>query len=306
MIDYAELIPSKDVRAYMEKRGRVLTDFEKAALIYNHSEMSYSKKATQLKELMELTEDSNLKEEIQERLSYDERCLNKFYENDGTCIYELQVYDPENQESCEQGYYTTGEVAVTCGKKFHENFSVHKIVVLKEEKEPEDCRSDYIAAIYIDSQGKVRGYYSSEVEWSAKKSEIDCRRFENAFIKIPHPFRNGDFVKIKNNPSLEDEVCIVECFNLESDESTSKQHSASYDYEDASLRVSYIYGAARFGHDHVRIVDIEFATPNEVDPKYGLLYCAQNLVLGRGGLNDLQLLCDEYRSRRRFKSSDEE
>ena len=64
MIDYAELIPSKDVRAYMEKRGRVLTDFEKAALIYNHSEMSYSKKATQLKELMELTEDSNLKEEI--------------------------------------------------------------------------------------------------------------------------------------------------------------------------------------------------------------------------------------------------
>ena len=151
MIDYAELIPSKDVREHMEKKGRVLTDFEKATLIYNHSEMSYSKKATQLKELMELTEDSNLKEEIQERLSYDERCLNKFYENDGTCIYELQVYDPENQESCEQGYYTTGEVAVTCGKKFQENFSVHKIVLLEEEKEPEDCRSDYIAAIYFDS-----------------------------------------------------------------------------------------------------------------------------------------------------------
>ena len=86
MIDYAELIPSKDVREHMEKKGRVLTDFEKATLIYNHSGMSYFKKAIQLKELMELTKDSNLKEEIQERISYDERCLNKFYENDGTCI----------------------------------------------------------------------------------------------------------------------------------------------------------------------------------------------------------------------------
>ena len=173
MIDYAELIPSKDVREHMEKKGRVLTDFEKATLIYNHSGMSYFKKATQLKELMELTEDSNLKEEILERLFYDERCLNKFYENDGTCIYELQVYDPENQESCEQGYYTTGEVAVTCGKKFQENFSVHKILILTEEKEPIECRSDYSSTVYFDNQGQVRGYYSSEIEWTAKKSELN-------------------------------------------------------------------------------------------------------------------------------------
>lgn len=103
---------------------------------------------------------------------------------------------------------------------------------------------------------------------------MESGRFENSFIKIPHPIRNGDFVKIKNNSHLEDDVCIVECFNIESDESTSEQYSASYDYE--------------------------------ADPKYGLLYCAQSLVLGRGGLNDLQLLCDEYRTRRRFKSSDEE
>lgn len=46
-------------------------------------------------------------------------------------------------------------------------------------------------------------------------------------------------------------------------------------------RVAYIYGIAKFGH--ARIVDIEFAAPDEVDPKSRILCGAQNLVLGRGG-----------------------
>lgn len=198
----AELIPSKDVREHMVKTRHVLTDFEKATLIYNHSEMSFSQKTARLKELMELTKDSNLRKEIQDRLSYDELCFSRFYENNGAYIYELQVYDPEDQGSCEQGYYMSGELAVTCGKKFQENFSVHKIVLLTEEKEAEDCHSDYIATVCFDNQGKVRGYYSSEVEWTAKKSEMDRERFENAFIKIPHPFKNGDFIRVKNNDRL--------------------------------------------------------------------------------------------------------
>ena len=291
------LIPSKDVREYMVKRGRVLTDFEKATLIYNHSEMSFTEKAAHLRSLMELTENEILKEEIQERLSYDELCLSRFYENDGDYVYELQVYDPEDETSYEQGYYKSGAVAVGCGNKFQENFSVHKVRLLIEEREPEECRSDYASTVYFDDQGLVRGYYSSEVEWTAKKMEIDSGRFENAFVKIPHPFSNGDFVRIRNNDRLEDEICIVECYNSVFDEEREK--SCCYDFGDASLRVAYIYGAARFGHEHVKIVDVEFARPKEDDPKYGLLCCAQSLVQGRGGLNDLQFLCDEYNCRRK-------
>lgn len=288
MVDFAELIPSKDVREHMEQKGCVLSDFEKATLIYNHSGMNFSEKAAHLKELMEITEDAKLREEIQDRLSYDDLCFCGFYENNRTCIYELQVNDPEDQESCERGYYTSGKVAVACGKKFQENFSVHKMVLLTEEKEPEDCRSDYIATIYFDGQNQIRGYDSSEIEWSAKKSETDRERLKNAFIKIPHPYKNGDFVRAKNNDRLEDDVCIVECHNPELDEVTKERQYTYCDYEDALLRVTYIYGAARFGHEHIRIVDLEFATPDGADPKYRILYCAQSLFLGRGGLNDLQ------------------
>ena len=107
-ITLAELIPSKDVRACIEEAGRILTDFEKVTLIYNHSGMSFTEKAAHLKELMEQTEDGNLREEIKDRLSYDELCVSRFYENDGAYIYELQVYDPEEQKSCERGYYKSG------------------------------------------------------------------------------------------------------------------------------------------------------------------------------------------------------
>ena len=212
-ITIAELIPSKDVREYLEENGRVFTDFEKATLIYNHSEMSFIEKAAYLKRLMEQTENETLKEEIQDRLSYDELCLSRFYENNGDYIYELEVYDPEDKTFYEKGYFKLGKVAVSCGKKFQENFNITKILFLAEVKEPEECCADYASAVYFDNQGLVRGYYSLEVEWTAKREEIDPSRFENAYIQIPHPFSNGDFVRIKNNDRIKDEVCIIECYN---------------------------------------------------------------------------------------------
>ena len=91
MIETAKLIPSKDVREYMEKQGRVLSDFEKATFIYNHSGMSHAEIRECLKELMDITQDADLKEEIQDRLSFDELCLRRFYENSAGYVFELYV-----------------------------------------------------------------------------------------------------------------------------------------------------------------------------------------------------------------------
>ena len=291
-ITIAELIPSKDVREHLEEMGCVFTDFEKATLIYNHSEMSFTEKVAHLKGLIAQTENEILKEEIQDRLSYDELCLSRFYENNGDYIYELEVYDLEDKTFYEKGYFKLGKVAVSCGKKFQENFNITKILLQTEAKEPEECCDDCVSAVYFDKQGVVRNYYSLEVEWTAKKVEIDPSRFENAYIKIPHPFSNGDFVRVKNNSRVKDEVCIIECYNSDFDVESKKQ--CYFDYSDASLRAAYIYGAARFGHEHVKITDVEFARPKEDDPKYRLLCCAQSLVQGHGGLDELQFLSDEY------------
>ena len=131
---------------------------------------------------------------------------------------------------------------------------------------------------------------------SYRASIDDCRgRFENAYVEIPHPFRNGDLVKVKYNSALEGETCIVECLRDATEKQiTSEQQAVIYDYSDVSLRVAYIYDAARFGHEHVKITDVEFAIPDETNPKYSLLHCAKDLLSGKGGLSDLQFLCDEY------------
>lgn len=291
-ITIAELIPSKDVREYLLEKGRVFTDFERATLIYNHSGMGFTEKAAHLKELMEQTTNTVLKEEIHDRLSYDEDCLSRFYENNGDFLYILEVYEPEDDTSYEQGYFKTGEAAVTYGKKFKENFSVQKIRFMTAELETDDCRNNSVSTIYFNNQGLIRGYYSLEVDWTAKKSEIDSSRFENAYVSIPHPFSNGDFVRVKNNGQVEDEICIVECMSPESDEDSERQKY--FDYSDASLRVAYLYGDARFGHEHVKIADVEFARLEEGDSKYELLHGARSLIEGHGGLADFQFLCDEY------------
>ena len=135
----------------------------------------------------------------------------------------------------------------------------------------------------------------SEAEWTAATSEADGNRFENAFVEIPHPFRNGDFVKVLHNHALKNEVCIVECIGEDGEYSACGQRSFIHrDYSDASLRVAYIYGAARFGHAHPEIVDIVWAAPDEDDPKYRLLNCARDLMRGKGGLSDFQLECEAY------------
>ena len=46
-----ELIPSKDVREYMEKKGKKLTDFERATLAYNYPGTSIGERLELLKEI---------------------------------------------------------------------------------------------------------------------------------------------------------------------------------------------------------------------------------------------------------------
>ena len=59
-----ELIPSKDVREYMEKKGKKLTDFERATLAYNYPDISIGERLEMLKEIMDTTQDQKLEGQI--------------------------------------------------------------------------------------------------------------------------------------------------------------------------------------------------------------------------------------------------
>lgn len=295
MLDMKELIPSKDVWDYMQKSGRVLTDFEKATLIYNHSGMSHEEKVKALKCIQKMTTDDNLREQIQKRLTYDSQCLKKFFEKENDEIYVLKVFVTAEQEWTECGYYISGELAVASGKKFSERFSVYKTKLLTEEKEPDECYSKQIAALYFTANGAMHNYYSNEVTSTESEFESNRGNFENAYIDIPHPFKNGDLVKVRYNELKEGEIYIVECCPEKSeDENIQNQRYRFNDYGDVSLRVATMDADAKFGHKHVKIVDIEFATLKDDDPKKTVLECAADLVNGCGSLSDFQFACEEY------------
>lgn len=289
---HPELIPSKTVREYMKEQGRVLTDFEKAVLLYHHSGMDYEEKKECLKELFEKTEDTKLKEQIRERLDYDERCQERFYKKEDREIYKLLVYSPYDDQYLESGHFLCGALAVRSGKKFQEEFYVQKIKLFAEETERENCQEK--AARYFNADGTLRDYYSYEVPWNAQKEETDHERFENAYVEIPFPFQNGDFVMVKNHQELNGQICLVEGNQQTTETGKNKEWFCCMDYSDATIRVAYIYENAKFGHVHVNITDVEYAEVKEEDPKKIVLICAQSLLKGCGGLSDFQYACEEY------------
>lgn len=289
---HTELIPSKAVREYMEQQGRILTDFEKATLIYNHSGMDYAEKRERLKELLESTDNEELKEQIQERLEYDERCCKRFYENSEEEIYKLVVFLSEDKDYLNAGYFASGEWAVRCGIDFHEEFFyVEKIKMLMEDLDLEEVQlfPPSIATRYFKGDGRLEDYNSSEEPWTYG-DELDKNRFENAYIEIPFPFQDGDFATIKNHRFLKDKICVVE----RSRDIREYKHSKWGDYSDATMNAAYIYGNAEFGGASANLVDVDYAEVNGDEPEYKLLACAQLLLQGYAGLGDFQVACEGY------------
>lgn len=291
VIKLEELIPSKDVCSYMKQQRRSLTDFEKATLIYNHSGMNYEEKTAYLKKLMETTENMELKIQIQERFDYDEKCQERFYEREDGEIYKLFVFSPSDDAYLSYGHYPCGALAVKSGKKFQEKFYVQKIKLFMEENSQE--LNQETAARYFNTDGALRDYYSMEVAWIGQEEGLDQERFEHAYVEIPFPFQNGDFVRIKNHTQIKNQICLVECLqNMEW--SKNKERDYFYDYSDATMRIAYICEHAKFVHAHVQIADVEYAELEENDSKNMLLRCAQSLLRGYGGLGDFQYACEEY------------
>ena len=112
-----ELIPSKDVREYMEKKGKKLTDFERATLAYNYPGLSIEERLELLKEIMDTTQDQKLLGQIRERIAHHKKCVEKFYENKKGMMYVLETYDEDDWRPADWCYFASGELAYASGKK---------------------------------------------------------------------------------------------------------------------------------------------------------------------------------------------
>ena len=77
-----KLIPSNQVQEYLDSIHFTFSDFEKATLIWNNHFVSKEEKLIALKELMELTSDEILKQQIYERLDYEQKIYDDFMDDE--------------------------------------------------------------------------------------------------------------------------------------------------------------------------------------------------------------------------------
>jgi len=107
-----DFISSQTVREYARKTKHLFPDMDIAAILY-HS-LPCGERTSALRELAARTEDTALREQIQERLAYETLLWERFETNDGSFFYAVAVVDGVNEITV--GHYASAKAALAAGK----------------------------------------------------------------------------------------------------------------------------------------------------------------------------------------------
>ena len=206
-----ELIVSKDVRKYLQKRKHVFSDVEIATLVSNNLTWSLSEKHQALRGLLKVTKDKELIRQIQERISWDIACVEKIETMTGNFIFQLKVREGEDDQYQSAGYFGTYKAAKRYATKSYRAFRVYVIELQESEEWTEEGWGDSEkACIQYNERGDVINYWG---EMCSEPWDTTCeKRFEDSFVNLEHPFVAGDIVRIIGT----DEIGVVRfCSDLE-------------------------------------------------------------------------------------------
>lgn len=284
-----ELIPSKDVRNYLQKIGREFNDFECATLIYN-SNWSLNEKHQALAEILENTKDEVLRGQIKDRIERDKECIKKIKSMPGKLIIKLEVWEAMDSEYRFAGYFETFALAEGyasgCGRKC--KIEVCELVngIVWDE---DNWGESEIAYVMYDEQGEIICYWA---ETCTETKDLECEHsFENAYVHIGHPFTQGDIVQIIGT----EEIGIVRFYsNVEKLREMGETSGIIMDYSDVSITVEVLGESTKFVHRHISPIQLEYANLPNDDPRKEVLESASYLVTGQGYIQEFQMACEKY------------
>lgn len=260
-----DLIPSKDYREFIEKQKIELTDRDKATLIFNHKTSSYDERLWALFHLMKTTNDKELKNQIEERMTEDREHYLQFVDNEGNAFYELSLWDEGEYKS--EDIFMDFQSAHTAGVDEGVDFKISKEIFACKKKAGE--RNGVFGTVTYDSQGYKKQIWLYTYE--EKGIQYDKNRFEERYIDWPLMFRQKDIVHIIGT----DLYGIVDAPIDDEDELKYCECAKRGDYHDFQITVNLIYKGKKFlsvfSHDHVSPVDIEYAKFEEGDARKGVL-----------------------------------
>lgn len=310
-----DFVPSRTVRDYAEKTGYHFSDPDIATILYHT--LPWGKCAPALWELAERTEDGVLREQIGERLAYEELLWQRFGSNDGSFFYAVAVGD--KVDAVTVGHYAALDAALAAGRAGESPFQISKyqladlrreLIVPQARFNPrlrpgmqpqaEPYCGERVAEYDFDAQGVLESHWSEETS-QAEEDRVDdwgAHRFEERFLVLPNPFELGDIVCMTDYP---ERVGVVETsqenWKLFLEQIRAK--SRGEDFHDASITVEFLTEDGEFYHNHIPPIFLERAELKESDPQRPLLEAASHLLRGAWALNEL------FRARRDYLAAAE-
>ncbi len=120
----------------------------------------------------------------------------------------------------------------------------------------EESDDDVVAQIFFNHDGDICGYESVELPLEdEKKVSLGNKRFENRFIPLQNPFKEGDDVQLTYAP--EDGEWIVAVPDDYWDGLLKNPEKAYYDDTFLTIMRRNAYENDDFEHDHVSLLYLE-------------------------------------------------
>lgn len=274
-----ELIPSKQVRDYMDEIGFEFTDHQKATLIWNAVGYNHYQILDALKELAETTGDLVTKKQIEERISYEETKLERIRNNQDN----KHVYVVTNDDGLSYGYFNRYDTALAYAKKLHESLEIEKQRIIEGNKIPRVKRDIGLNPRYPDTKvdtyyeycgigdggvlfneaGEIIGLRTNEMsdEEESLVNEFDSNRFEFPFINIPFPPNFMKGIPVKHISS--GRYGIIQEGSEIWDEFINRIRKGLYvDYYDMSIKVQFLDIDGCWAHDHINPIYLEVGMPD--------------------------------------------
>lgn len=277
-------IPSDYMREFYRSVHRNFTDYELAAMLWN-SRMDLPERLRAIKELSESTADSRLRQQIENRLRYEETAYKSLASNEeGRYVY-VAAYEDEDWPC---GFFKALDRAAAYAKKDGKRkFSIKKQIIVEDEL-PMQKVGGWNPNLFPELQGELQeyhaypegeAYYSADGEildwWSdSLPDEIEnlvdnwsSEYFENHPLILENPFDRGDIVMDG------DEIGVIDIAKEEMDIYNEKIKNRLitkeyYDYSDSvSTIVQYIRKDGRICHNHPSLLFLKKVKKEELPPE---------------------------------------
>ena len=265
-----KMLSKQQIQYYEKQYLTCFSDREKATIIFNDPQASLDDILLELIKIECLTSDSNLKKEIEERISYEIFKYQDFVSNN----QQNYLYCLMDEDEFIYGVYESFYLAYdNLKQKVHEDlnddfflksgykseYQIQKYKLTKTRqnstfeclKEIKKSETQFQSAFIGNIQYKENLNIQSVFYNNAEPGYLDnSNRFENQFIGIYIPFQKGDIVKCLTN-QLKEEVYYVVEKGAKEFKDVHSMLKGSEDYSDCALCVYELSENGSWNHHHL-------------------------------------------------------